>query len=402
MMRARQRLQLLESHPQYRFAVQIAEVLAKLGYLTVLAGGCVRDSLLGVSPKDLDIATSAPPDVVEQSFERTLAVGKAFGTIVVVLDGNNFEVTTFRSEGPYLDGRHPSKVTFTDAKEDAFRRDFTVNALFYDIEKSAVIDYVGGVSDLERRLLKTVGVAEDRFQEDRLRMLRAVRFVGQLGFVLDVASVKAIQQQYQTLGSVSVERIFNETKRLLESAHLHDGLRALRESRLYKVFWPELESVELNRLAKFSGFLNWENVFAALCWLGNVQNPEPRLRQWKVSRESMRKIETLLKALNDFSVGRQSRAERIRWLGSDVMGELMVLLAGVFDEKVVHQWVGELLAVADTDGRLPKPWVSGEDLLKQGYAPGESMGRILRQIYDAQLEGRVANREDALLMARSK
>ncbi|NJL24619.1 MAG: CCA tRNA nucleotidyltransferase [Calothrix sp. SM1_5_4] len=231
-MKIRQSLEQIHSHPAWPAAEKIFRRLNGMGHLTVFAGGCVRDSLLGVEPKDLDLATSARPEEIESCFERTLAVGKAFGTIVVVEDGHAFEVTTFRKDGPYLDARRPAHVHFSDIREDAQRRDFTVNALFYDPLKVEILDYVGGVEDLRRRVLRTVGDPFTRFAEDRLRLLRAVRFVSQLGFEVDPATLKAIRDMHDQLRGVSAERILNEVKRFLTGVHLRDGLRVLRESRL--------------------------------------------------------------------------------------------------------------------------------------------------------------------------
>jgi poly(A) polymerase len=391
-----QRLTILEKHPQFAKGREIVLRLAALGHSTVLAGGCVRDSLLGLPSKDLDLATSATPDEVEKAFERTLAVGKAFGTIVVIMDGQNFEVTTFRSDGPYLDGRHPSSVSFTDIEEDAKRRDFTVNALFYDPLKAEVLDFVDGQEDLARGLLRAVGDPEARFQEDRLRMLRAVRFVGQLGFELERAAMLAIQSGAVEIAKVSVERIFNELRRLLESNFLVKGLVALLESTQEKVFWPELTSLDIDKFLVFPKFVNWENAFAAICHLQGVTDPEARLKAWKAPRDSSRRVKAQLQAIKVFSDARSTRADRARVFGGEVYAEVVVLAQGLFDEGRLKKWVNEYLEVADDEGRLPKPFVTGEDLVKLGVSPGQKMGEIIKQLFDAQLEHRIRSRPEAL------
>lgn len=394
-MEAGQRLELLESHKLYPVAARIIARLSEQGFQTVFAGGCVRDSLLGVAPNDLDLATSAPPDAVEAAFSKTLAVGKAFGTIVVVEEGQNFEVTTFRSDGPYLDGRHPSTIEFSNMIEDAKRRDFTVNALFYDTQEG-VIDHVGGIKDLHLKKLRAVGDARARFQEDRLRMLRAVRFVGQLGFELDTSVTQAIEEEHRELKLVSIERVFNEVKRLLESKHMLQGMSALMDSHLFEFFWPELRGFDSKSLEKFSGALvNWENVFAAICWLQGIQDPEARLRAWKVSRESLKRIQHQLQAIRTLKTS-TVRAERVRALGSDSYAEVLALAGGIFPQAKIAQWLEEYTRVAARDGGLPKPFLSGEDLQTQGVPPGEAMGRILKEAFDAQLEGRVRTRAQAL------
>ncbi len=356
----------------------------------------MRDGLLGLSPKDLDLATAAAPDVVESSFPKTLAVGKAFGTIVVVEDGHNFEVTTFRRDGAYLNGRHPSAVEFTDIVEDAKRRDFTVNALFYDPFAGRVLDYVGGQDDLARGILRAVGEPAERFAEDRLRMLRAVRFVGQLGFVLDSGAMAAIQEGYLELSKVSVERIFNEMRRLLESDYFVKGLAALIESEQHKVFWPELIGLDLDQISVFPKFVNWENAFAAICFLRKHHDPTARLTAWKVSRDSIRRVQAQLAALKVFADSRSTRAARARVFGGEVYAEVVVLAQGLFDERRLNKWIADYLEVADGEGQLPKPFITGEDLVAMGIKPGQEMGALIKALFDAQLEARVRSRPEAL------
>ena len=214
--------------------------ISSTGHQAVLAGGSVRDALLGLNPKDLDVATSAPPELVEGTFASTLAVGKAFGTIVVIENGHNFEVTTFRTEGPYLDGRHPSMVKFSGIEEDAKRRDFTVNALFYDPLKLELYDFARGLQDLEDKCLRTVGQPAERFNEDHLRMLRAVRFVSQLGFTIEPETLAAMETLHERMRNVSSERVLNEMQKLLGGPYLRSSLQAMMQAKLHVVCWPEL------------------------------------------------------------------------------------------------------------------------------------------------------------------
>src|SRR3982750_65258 len=173
-------------------AREIVHKLRAAGHVAYYAGGCVRDLLRGEVPKDIDIATDARPDVVQKLFPRTYAVGAHFGVIVVLENGLQFEVATFRSDGAYIDGRHPVEVHFASAEEDAARRDFTINGMFFDPEKEEVIDFVDGRADLERGVIRAIGDPAQRFAEDRLRMLRAVRFATVLGFEIDAATWEAI------------------------------------------------------------------------------------------------------------------------------------------------------------------------------------------------------------------
>src|SRR3954452_16217541 len=191
-------------------AREIARRLRSAGHVAYYAGGCVRDLLSGKPPKDIDVATDARPEVVQKLFPRTYAVGAHFGVIVVLENEFQFEVATFRSDGAYLDGRHPVEVHFATAEEDAARRDFTVNGMFFDPEKDEVIDFVGGRADLERRLVRSIGNPAQRFAEDRLRMLRAVRFATVLGFKIDEKTWKAIVASAATITEISSERIRDE------------------------------------------------------------------------------------------------------------------------------------------------------------------------------------------------
>jgi poly(A) polymerase len=198
-------------------AREIVRKLRTAGHVAYYAGGCVRDLLTGAAPKDIDIATDARPEVVQKLFSRTYAVGAHFGVIVVLENDLQFEVATFRSDGAYIDGRHPVEVHFATAEEDAARRDFTINGMFFDPEKQEVIDFVGGRADLERRLIRAIGESAQRFAEDRLRMLRAVRFATVLGFEIDPATWEAIVASASSIVQISAERIRDELVKIFLS-----------------------------------------------------------------------------------------------------------------------------------------------------------------------------------------
>lgn len=405
-MQRRQRLDLIHGHPAFPTVERVLLALGEAGYQGVLAGGCVRDAVLGVAPKDLDVATSAPPDAVERLFRATLAVGKAFGTIVVVENGFNFEVTTFRSEGPYLDGRHPSSVAFSSMEEDAKRRDFTVNAMFYDPMEHLLYDFHDGLGDLAAQVIRTVGMAVERFGEDRLRMLRAVRFVAQLGFRIEDETMLAIQSQSGAIADVSAERVLNEMQRLLGSSHMREGLAELMRSRLHAVVWPELDSLEVEKLKAFLSFLSWENAFAAVCLLLRV-DPELRLRTWKASRESLKRVATQIEAAETLVNERSSRAERIQALGGPEYAPTLVLASGLLSLKKerpkLEEWIAEYLSVAGPNGELPRAFLNGDDLTAAGVPQSQKMGEYLRELYRAQLEGEIRSREEALsFLARLK
>jgi tRNA nucleotidyltransferase/poly(A) polymerase len=211
------------------------------GYQLFLAGGCVRDALLGIEPKDFDLATDAKPDQVEQLFEKTIPVGKQFGIIRVIEQGNEFEVATFRKDSSYKDGRHPEAVEFTSAELDAQRRDFTVNALFFDLGKKQVIDFVGGAGDLDKKILKTVGDPDSRFQEDYLRVLRVFRFVSQLGFAIEPKTFQAAQKMSSQVTRVSRERIFQEFSKMFAGRHFSAATAYLGKSSLLVDLFSDLK-----------------------------------------------------------------------------------------------------------------------------------------------------------------
>jgi tRNA nucleotidyltransferase/poly(A) polymerase len=347
-------------------------------------------------PKDLDIATSAHPDVVESSFEHTIAVGKAFGTIVVVAGGENFEITTFRKDGPYLDGRHPASVEFSDLQEDARRRDFTVNAMFYDPLVEELHDYVGGVADLNAKVLRTVGSAFERFTEDRLRLVRAVRFQAQLGFAIEEKTWKAISELSSQIAGISVERIAAEMKRLLVSPHMIEALDRLEVSGLSKVVWPEIQGFKSEELRTYLPLKDWRNVYAAIVWLKDISNAEERLRHWKTSRADIQNVQSQLAGLDVLINPTARLAEKVQVLGSEESSEILLLARPIVNGELLQSWIDVYLRVAGADGKLPEPLLRGGDLSTAGVPPGREMGALLKGAYLEQLEGRLTTRTQAL------
>ena len=226
--------------PPRATAVEIIRRLQTAGFSSFWVGGCVRDFLLGREPGDYDIATSARPEQVENLFNRTVAVGKKFGVMVVLEGGHQFQVATYRAEADYRDGRHPEQVTFGDAQADAQRRDFTVNGLFYDPIAEKLHDWVGGEKDLRAKIIRTIGVPEERFAEDHLRLLRAVRFAAQLGFEIEPQTFAAINRLAPKIELISAERIRDELIKLFQPPHAARGLVLLRDSGLLPGVLPEL------------------------------------------------------------------------------------------------------------------------------------------------------------------
>jgi poly(A) polymerase len=226
-----------------RCARHIVQTLRDHGFVAYLAGGCVRDRLLSLEPKDFDVATNAPAEVVQRVFPNTVPVGLQFGVVLVVNDGTPCEVATFRSDGVYLDGRHPTSVHFSNAQEDAQRRDFTINGMFYDPLTEDVIDYVGGREDLRVRVIRAIGDPYARFAEDRLRMLRAVRLAARLDFTIAPDTFAAIHNLAPTIGDIAWERIGDEIIKILTGRGARRAFELLSESRLLHAVLPEIEAM---------------------------------------------------------------------------------------------------------------------------------------------------------------
>src|SRR5436190_4202816 len=232
---------------QRAFALEIAQKLRGAGFEALWAGGCVRDELLGLVPKDYDVATSATPDQIRNLFghRRTLPIGASFGVITVLgpREAGQIEVATFRTDAAYSDGRHPDAVTFTTAEHDAQRRDFTINGLFYDPIAEKVVDYVGGQNDLQARIVRAIGDPRSRLSEDKLRLLRAVRFAATFNFAIDSETLAAIQDMAPEINTVSPERIGMEIRRMLIDPNRAQALSLLLETKLLAHVLPEVANL---------------------------------------------------------------------------------------------------------------------------------------------------------------
>jgi poly(A) polymerase len=224
--------------PLRTIAVEIVRHLQTAGFSAFWVGGCVRDFLLGREPQDYDIATSARPEQVEKLFKRTVAVGRKFGVMVVLEGGHQFQVATYRAEADYRDGRHPEQVTFGDAQADALRRDFTVNGLFYDPIAEKLHDWVGGEKDLRAKIIRTIGVPEERFAEDHLRLLRAVRFAAQLGFGIEPQTLAAVRSLAPKIELISAERIRDELVKLFSAAPISVAAEVTRRTSTVAAYPP--------------------------------------------------------------------------------------------------------------------------------------------------------------------
>jgi poly(A) polymerase len=242
-----------------RIATEVVRRLFDAGFIAYFAGGWVRDLLLGFESHEIDIATSAPPTKIQQLFPKTISVGIAFGVVIVVVENQNIEVTTFRKDHAYKDGRHPEGVDFSTPEKDALRRDFTINGMFYDPLTQQIYDYIGGREDLKKRIIRAIGNAKERFEEDRLRMIRAIRFASRFQFKIEKETENAIRKQAQSLfPSVSMERIWQELTKMASYPYFDHALLLLYQLGLLETIFPQLGRISLEqfkqRVAPFSYF----------------------------------------------------------------------------------------------------------------------------------------------------
>ncbi|NUN05664.1 MAG: CCA tRNA nucleotidyltransferase [Bdellovibrio sp.] len=384
--------QLLESHPQWTAVQAIYHTLRANGYKAFLAGGCVRDALLGVPANDLDLATDATPDQLEGLFARTVNVGKAFGVIRVLEQDQDIEVATFRTDGKYKDGRRPEDVQFSSPAEDARRRDFTVNALFFDLEKKTVVDYVDGIQDLGKKILRTVGDAKKRFGEDHLRLLRAARFVAQLNFDLEHKTLQSLQDMAALVKTVSGERLRDEMIKMLKSAAVLRGLKVMQETGMLEVLFPfRLRNNSWN--AELQGREAWQNL---ALFFRSAQEVELKqgFQLLKLSSKEQREIERAWilwqrpAAFFALSIGKKlSKMPEpgTAWAVAILAQEHSLFLAEI---KVLQQ------AWQAWNAQLPKPFLNGEDL--QGKLTGKAIGACLAEAFELQLERQLNDREQSL------
>ncbi len=430
---------------QRQLAEAVIGRLREAGHQALLAGGCVRDRLLGRTPKDYDVATGARPEEVLALYPRALTVGAAFGVVIVTEGGAQVEVATFRAESGYADARHPDAVTFTDAAHDARRRDFTVNGMFLDPATGEVLDFVGGHADLAARVIRAIGEARDRFAEDHLRMLRAVRFAAELGFALDSATAAAVGALAPKIASVSGERVRDELARILTAPPdgRRRGLELASDLGLLAVLLPEVEAlkgVEQGPTVHPEGDVfkhtllcvqalrepTFELALGAL--LHDLGKPETR--QWRGPKLTFYRHQHLGERLAR-GICRRLRlstlqTRHVAWL---VRQHMLLMHAGEMREAKLKRlfakdgfldlaelYRADCLASGGTDADYqavmaryralgktalrPEPLITGSDLIALGLEPGPRFGPILDAVYDAQLEGRAATRDEALALAR--
>lgn len=420
-------------------AIAIIKRLRDEGYESYLAGGCVRDFLLHKTPQDYDITTSAKPAEVQRLFPRTIPVGAQFGVVLVIIDGFPFEVASFRYDGPYLDGRRPSHVRYGNLQEDILRRDFTINGMVYDPIEDRIIDLVGGRADIERRRIRAIGNPRDRFEEDRLRMVRAVRLAASLGFDIDDATFKAITELAGSVTRISWERIGEEVSRILTEGGARTGFELLDASGLLQVVLPEVEAMKgveqspdyhpegdvfTHTLLTLGQLTMPTETLAYGCLLHDVGKPVclrregDRITFYGHSEKGAEMAQAVLKRLRRGRVVwervgylvrnhlRHTQAPKMRlstlkrFLREDGIEELLELaridaLAASGDLRY-YRFCKERLAALKTEEIRPVPLLRGRDLIGLGFTPGPVFADILQQIEDAQLSGEIHSRQEAI------
>lgn len=425
-------------------AEKICRRLCDAGHQAYLVGGCVRDLLLGREPADYDVATDARPDRVQELFPGSLLVGAQFGVIIVVEDGVQVEVATFRADIGYSDGRHPDRVEYANSPEDDVRRrDFTINGLLMDVRTGEILDFVGGKQDLRNGIIRAIGDPEHRFREDRLRMVRAVRFAARFGFLIEPKTFAAIRKLASAVSGVSAERLRDELTKLLTEGAARRALELLDETGLLDVLLPEIARMKgVEQPPQFHPegdvwvhtLLMLEQLPAGcsptLAWgvlLHDVgkpptftppDSPGGRIRfdqhaeigaqmareicrRFRFSNEDTEQICALVANHLRFKDVQQMRPATLkRFVRLPRFEEHMELhrLDCLGSHRMLenYEFVQRFLQETPPEQVRPKRLVTGEDLKQMGYQPGPQFRLILQAVEDAQLEGKLANREAAL------
>ncbi len=421
-----------------QYAVQIVQTLQEHGYKAFLAGGCVRDMIMGKESFDYDIATDAMPHDVIRIFQKTIPVGIQFGVVIVVKEGHNFEVATFRTEDSYSDGRHPDRISFSTPENDVKRRDFTINGLLYDPVKDEILDYVGGRKDIEAGIVRTIGDPIERFTEDKLRMIRAARFACRFHFSIHKDTQQAIMQLAPQIHMVSAERIREELEKIITGPNPHIGIKLLEELHLLQEILPEVSNTR--GVQQPENFHPEGDVFIhTLLALSKMENPSwtlamgvllhdigkavtftvtDRIRfnlHEKVGADMATEICDRLKTSTDDK-------ERIRWLVlkhlcfKDAQKMRLNKLKRLFAEEGYpelaelcradalassgdlsdYDYCQEMFQKLSREEVKPEPLITGHDLIAMGLKPGPLFKEILTKIEDEQLDGNLTTKETAI------
>jgi putative nucleotidyltransferase with HDIG domain len=426
-------------------AVSVVRRLHEAGYAAYLTGGCVRDLLLGRTPKDFDVATSARPDDLLRLFPGAGQVGAHFGVVLVHEAGSQVEVATFRSDLEYHDGRHPDGVHFeTDPKQDALRRDFTINALLMDPVSGEVLDFVNGRADLSAKLIRAIGDPERRFREDHLRLLRAVRFAARLGFEMEPETLISIRHLAPLIQSVSAERVRDELARILTEGSARRGFELLDLTGLLREVLPEVAALKgvaqppefhpegdvwTHTLIMLDGLREPSLTLALGVLLHDIGKPatfrvaerirfdghvekgieiaHSLLNRLRFPNHVIEGVEALIgNHMKFMEVPKMRESTLKRFIRQPDFEEHMKLHrldclsshGGLENYEFVRRKQQEV----PPEQLKPTPLLTGTDLIAAGYKPGPAFGIVLSEIEDAQLEGRISTAEEALRMAKKE
>lgn len=392
-------------------AEAIIRELGAAGFDALLAGGCVRDLLLGLEPQDFDVATSATPAQVCTLYPRAQEVGAHFGVVIVRKFGHFVEVATFRTDGVYKDGRHPETVEFATPEQDARRRDFTINGMFLDIRNDRVIDYVQGQQDLRDRLVQAIGNPEERFEEDHLRMLRAVRFAARLGFHIEQETFEAIYNRADKIRLISAERIREELDKILSDTNRAVGFDMLCATQLLPHLWPNAQwstallKTSSRALAALPPNADFSLAFAAMVHGLGKQAADRACKDLACSNRNRARVRWLIAKLDDLLAGPPRTLADLKLLMAgpcfDDLCSLFkaALIANDRPLDALQDLLTRTAAVAP-EHIAPRPLINGDDLLDLGFKPGPIFKRVLDGIYYRQLNLELADREEALAVAR--
>ena len=404
---------MLKHEEQRRFATEVVGRLRQAGFEAYWAGGCVRDQLMGRAPKDYDVATSATPPQIRRLFghRRTLAIGAAFGVITVLgpKPAGQVEVTTFRQDAAYSDGRHPDHVTFSSAEEDASRRDFTINGLFYDPIQEAVIDFVGGQKDLSEGVIRAIGEPRHRFAEDKLRLLRAVRFSATFDFRLEADTLAAVRQMAGEITVVSPERIAMEMHRMLVDPRRGEAIRLVLDAGLAPAVLPEI--VPDNEAAR-------RRLDHALAVLERVAKPEFPLALGALLHELVDPAGAR-RVCNRWRLSNKE-TDRVAWLVEHhaALGGARSMAWSVLQPLLIAEGIEDLLALSEAASPVgcdevaycrplleqprevldPPPLITGDDLLAHGVSSGPQYRILLGRARAAQLDEQIHTKQEALAL----
>jgi poly(A) polymerase len=399
------------------FAVEVVSRLRDAGFEALWAGGCVRDELLGRTPHDYDVATDAEPEEVRGLFRRTVAVGESFKVIDVLgprVDGVplKVQVATYRSDGTYTDGRHPDSVTSASAREDALRRDFTINGMFFDPLGRRVIDFVGGQADLAAKVLRAIGDPRQRFTEDKLRLLRAVRFATRFELTLDPATADAVREMADRITVVAAERIAEELRKLLTDPHRAAGVRLLDSVNLVGPILPELLPLKesgdrwghtVGVLERLPDPVSFPLGLAALLHATGPRAAGAVCLRLKLSNTERERVEWLVEhraSLRDAPAMRRSKLFPI--LAHAGVAELLALHradAEAAGRGCEHVAFCERVLREMADRINPPPLITGDDLRAHGLTPGPLFKRLLDAVRAAQLDEEISTPAEALALA---